>query len=104
MDPYLRKNFSEEKRQAWFRDQYEHPLERKHSIDEVINWFEDNSISFLGSIPSPDFEYKNISQMDGDKGLYTNRVFAQIAMLFSNLGGEGGLCIVVGKRQKKNSR
>ncbi len=104
LDPYLRKNLSEEKRQAWFRDQYDHPLERKHSIDEVMNWFEDNSISFLGSIPGPDFKYKNISQMDGDKGLYTNRVFAQIAMLFSNLGGEGGLCIVVGKKQKRNSR
>jgi ubiquinone/menaquinone biosynthesis C-methylase UbiE len=104
LDPYLRKNLSEEKKQAWFRDQYEHPLERKHSIDEVINWFEDNSISFLGSIPSPNFEFKNISQMDGDKGLYMNRVFAQIAMLFSNLGGEGGLCIVVGKKQKKDGR
>ena len=58
LDPYLRRNLSEEKRRAWFRDQYEHPLERKHSIDEVINWFEDNNISFLGSIPSPKFEFK----------------------------------------------
>ena len=104
LDPYLRKNLSEEKRQAWFHDQYEHPLERKHSIDEVINWFEDNSISFLGSIPSPNFKFKNISQMDGDKGLFINRVFAQITMLFSNLGGEGGLCIVVGKKEKRDDQ
>ena len=104
LDPYLRKNLSEKKRQAWFRDQYEHPLERKHSIDEVINWFEDNSISFLGSIPNPNFEFKNISQMDGDKGSFINRIFAQIIMLFSNLGGEGGLCIVVGKKQKRDGQ
>ena len=104
LDPYLRNNLSEEKRQAWFRDQYEHPLERKHSIDEVINWFEDNSISFLGSIPNPNFEFKNISQMDGDKGSFINRIFAQIMMLFSNLGGEGGLCIVVGKKQKRDGQ
>ena len=104
LDPYLRKNLSEEKRQAWFRDQYEHPLERKHSIDEVINWFEENSISFLGSIPNPNFEFKNISQMDGDKGIFLNRLFAQITMLFSNLGGEGGLCIVVGKKQKRDGQ
>ncbi len=100
LDPYLRKNISEEKRQAWFRDQYDHPLERKHSIDEVINWFEDNNVSFLGSIPSPNFEYRNISQMDGDKGSFINRIIAQIMMLFSNLGGEGGLCIVVGKKKQ----
>ena len=104
LDPYLRNNLSEEKRQAWFRDQYEHPLERKHSIDEVINWFEDNSISFLGPIPNPNFEFKNISQMDGDKGSFINRIFAQIMMLFSNLGGEGGLCIVVGKKQKRDGQ
>ena len=104
LDPYLRKNLSEEKRQAWFRDQYEHPLERKHSIEEVINWFEKNSVSFLGSIPDPNFEFKNISQMDGDKGSFITRIFAQIMMLFSNLGGEGGLCIVVGKKQKRDGQ
>jgi SAM-dependent methyltransferase len=101
LDPYLRrKSLSEEKKRAWFRDQYDHPIERKHSIDEVINWFEENSISFLGSIPSPSFEFQNISQMSGYKGTYINRFFAQISMLFSNLGGEGGLCIVVGKKNK----
>lgn len=104
LDPYLRKNLSDEKRRAWFRDQYEHPLERKHSIDEVIHWFEDNNISFMGSIPSPNFEFKNISEMDGDKGTYLNRLFAQVTMLFSHLGGEGGLCIVVGKKQKRNEQ
>ena len=101
LDPYLRNNLSDEKKQAWFQDQYDHPLERKHSIDEVMHWFEENDISFLGSIPSPDLEYKNVSHMDGYKGLFINRVFAQIKMLFSNLGGEGGLCIVVGKKSKK---
>ena len=102
LDPYLRQNLSEEKRRAWFRDQYEHPLERKHTIDDVINWFEDNSISFLGSIPNPNFEYKTISQMDGYKGTFINRILAQIMMLFSTLGAEGGLCIVVGKKKIKS--
>lgn len=99
LDPYLRKNLSEVRRQAWFRDQYDHPIERKHSIDEVINWFKDSNISFLGSIPSPNFEFKNTTQMDGDKGSFISRIFAQIIMLFSNLGNEGGLCIVIGKKK-----
>ncbi len=98
LDPHLRKNLSEEKKQAWFRDQYDHPVERKHSVDEVINWFEENNISYLGSIPSPSFQFENVSQMNGFKGTYLERTFAQISMLFSNLGGEGGLCIVVGKK------
>lgn len=104
LDPHLRRSLSNEKRRAWFRDQYEHPLERKHSIDEVIDWFESNNISFMGSIPSPNFEFKTTSEMDGDKGTFLGRLFAQVIMLFSHLGGEGGLCIVVGKKQKRNNQ
>ena len=100
LDPHLRKNLSKEKNRAWFRDQYEHPVERKHSLDEVMSWFEENNISYLGSIPSPSFEFENVSQMKGYKGTYFQRLLAQIGMLFSNLGGEGGLCIVVGKKNK----
>lgn len=98
LDPHLRKNLSKEKRIAWFRDQYEHPIERKHSLDEVISWFDQNGISYLGSIPSPSLKLMNLSSMDGHKGTYFQRFCAQLFMLFSNLGGEGGLCIVIGKK------
>ena len=54
--------------------------------------------------PFLDFGFKNISQMDGDKDIFLNRLFAQITMLFSNLGGEGGLCIVDGKKQKRDGQ
>ena len=40
--------------------------------------------------------------MVGDKSSFINRVFSQVIMLFSNLGGEGGLCIVVEKKQKRD--
>ncbi len=99
LDPHLRKELSKEKRQAWFRDQYEHPLERKHSLDEVIQWFEETNVTFMGSIPCPRFKFRTISQMDGFKGSYLARFISQVMMLFSNLGGEGGLCIVVGKKK-----
>ncbi len=101
MDPHLRKNISKEKSFAWFRDQYEHPVERKHSLDEVINWFDENNIKFLGSIPSSTFggSFKKINEMDGNRGTWFERICVQIMMLFSNLGGEGGLFIVIGQRQ-----
>ena len=63
-----------------------------------MSWFKENSISYLGSIPSPTFQFETVSQMNGYKGNYFERVCAQVSMLFSNLGGEGGLCIVIGKR------
>ena len=101
MDPHLRKNISKDKGFAWFRDQYEHPVERKHSLDEVINWFDENNIKFLGSIPSATFggSFKKINEMDGNRGTWFERICAQIMMLFSNLGSEGGLFMVIGRRQ-----
>ena len=40
--------------QAWFRDQYAHPHKTRHSIDEVLGWFEDNRVDFVSSIPAAD--------------------------------------------------
>ena len=34
------------KRESWFKDQYEHPHESKHTIGEVINWLELNNFDF----------------------------------------------------------
>ncbi len=102
LDPYLRKNLSEEKKIAWFRDQYEHPIERKHSMDEVIRWFEKNDIMFLGSAPSLATQRSSIQTMNGYKGSILRRIFIQIKMLFSNLGAEGGLFIMVGKKKSSS--
>lgn len=103
LDPHLRKIYSEEKKRAWLRDQYEHPIERNHTIDEVIEWFDRNDISFLGSIPNLDFDgEKKISKMNGNRQNWFIRFFAQFLMVFSNLGSEGGLFIVIGKRNNNS--
>ena len=33
------------------RDQYIHPVERKHSMSEVLGWFDEAGFSFISSIP-----------------------------------------------------
>ena len=42
MDPIVRKmnKNDNEKRKSWIKDQYEHPIESSHTIDEVLNWFD----------------------------------------------------------------
>jgi 2-polyprenyl-3-methyl-5-hydroxy-6-metoxy-1,4-benzoquinol methylase len=37
---------------AWFADQYCHPHESKHTIDEVLRWFEETGIEFVRGVPS----------------------------------------------------
>ena len=101
LDPYLRKNLSYEKQRAWFLDQYEHPLESKHTIDEVLSWFDECDVQFLGSVPGTDLENTSvpIAQMDGHRGSWIERIAAQVMMLFSPYGAEGGLFLMVGKKK-----
>jgi len=40
-----------EKRRTWWADQYEHPHESTHTVDEVLRWFAQNGISYVSSFP-----------------------------------------------------
>ncbi len=100
LDPTLRKlKLDEDEKNAWIRDQYLHPVESLHTIDEVLKWFEENNIEFISSIPSSDFDYNydNIFEKK-HKGTYYSRVINQISMLFNQLGSDGGLFILIGKK------
>ncbi len=102
MDPYLRRELSAEKKQAWWRDQYEHPIETKFTIEDVMRWFDQNNVEFLGSIPCATFEsdLKSIKDMRGDRGTYVTRLYAQLGMVFST-SAEGGLFITIGQKKKQ---
>ncbi len=87
---------------AWFRDQYKHPQESKHSYDEVLkDWFEPNGIEFLSSIPKigpapflPD-EQLFAQHPAGSK---LSRVLTQIDMLMGG-GVDGALFIMIGRKK-----
>lgn len=40
-----------EKLRTWWADQYEHPHETTHTVDEVVGWFARNGISYVTSFP-----------------------------------------------------
>ncbi len=103
IDPTLRKlKVSDKEKKAWILDQYVHPVEYSHTLDEVINWFNKNNVEFISSIPSCDFllnEYENIFDKQS-KGSYFTRLAKQFGMLFNNLGSDGGLFVVIGKKNE----
>tara|TARA_B100001063_G_scaffold241007_1_gene267101 strand:- start:3886 stop:4782 length:897 start_codon:yes stop_codon:yes gene_type:complete len=99
-DPILRKlKLDEDEKKAWIRDQYLHPIESLHTIDEVLNWFKKNNIEFISSIPSSDFDfdYKNIFEKK-PIGTFYSRIVNQFSMIFNQLGSDGGLFILIGKK------
>jgi ubiquinone/menaquinone biosynthesis C-methylase UbiE len=101
IDPTLRNlKFNENEKNAWIRDQYIHPIESLHTIDEVLTWFEKNQISFISSIPSADFDYDyNDIFEKKSSGSFFSRIFNQILMLFNSLGSDGGLFVLIGKKK-----
>lgn len=101
LDPHLRNRLSPEKRRAWINDQYYHPQERKHSISEVMHWFDEAGFSFTSSIPKiiGDFTSNEPLFSPQNPGTSFDRTIAEINMLFSSFGGEGGLFICIGQKK-----
>jgi SAM-dependent methyltransferase len=52
-DPVLRERGNEPaRREAWLRDQYQHPEEHRHTLAEVQGWFAENRVEYLRAYPS----------------------------------------------------
>jgi len=86
---------------AWFRDQYKHPHESKHSMDEVLRWFKDSNVEFVSSIPSiGDTEFDDEEPMfeNHPPGTRLGRVSSELEMLISG-GRDGGLFIMIGRKR-----
>ena len=104
IDPVLRSSSSDQQKLAWLRDQYEHPVESLHSLSEVLQWFEEENIEFISSIPSTTAASDNFEKLfeRQSQGGFFSRILAETLMLFSTQGGEGGLFIVLGKKKSDN--
>ena len=100
-DPVLRDRRSEPaRREAWVRDQYQHPEEHSHTLAQVQGWFAENGVEYVRAYPSALFG----SDLDE---LFTSaadnwRLEGWLAQLgwIRSLGHEGGLFVTVGRRME----
>lgn len=86
------------RKQAWLRDQYQHPEEHRHTVGEVQQWFRSNRIEYLRTYPAT---------MLGDEpdDLFAPAAddwkaeawLAQLGWMWT-LGHEGGLFFTIGRR------
>ncbi len=98
-DTVLRERAGEpERREAWLRDQYQHPEEHCHTLAEVQRWFAENQIEYLRSYPSavfgeePDDLFASATDNWRPEGW-----LAQLGWM-RTLGHEGGLFFTIGRR------
>ena len=98
-DPVLRDRENEPaRRQAWLRDQYQHPEEHRHTLAEIQNWFAQNDVEYLRAYPSAVLgeDSEELFTRAGDNWRVEGWL-AQIAWM-GTLGPEGGLFVTVGRR------
>lgn len=43
---------SDQKLRAWYLDQYAHPQETRHTVDQVLRWFDEEGFDLAGAVPS----------------------------------------------------
>lgn len=101
LDPVLKKidKKNVDKREAWIKDQYEHPIESSHSYDEILSWFKETNIEFINTIPNTFFNNETFNYFDKIQPRnFFIRIIEQINMIFSRQGKEGGLFIFIGKK------
>lgn len=101
LDPRLRGKGEAARREAWFMDQYRHPHETKHSIDEVLGWFDAAGFDFTSCVPTiGDTEFSEEMRLfePHPRGRYLDRLSTEIEMLMTG-GADGGLYIMVGRRR-----
>ena len=103
LDPRLRdQSLSNEKRHTWFMDQYKHPHESKHSIGEVLHWFDKCEIEFINSVPK-DRAFETFSHQEklftaNQRGSWFDHFVVQTGMVFSG-SKEGGFFTMIGRKK-----
>ena len=99
----INKNFSKEKRFAWFLDQYKNPKESTHTFGEVLKWFNEVNLEYISSIPfsfSKDslLHEKLFSKKKNTSKL--NIIVNEINQAFSlQQIKEGGFFVVIGRKK-----
>jgi SAM-dependent methyltransferase len=99
-DPVLReRGHDPARREAWLRDQYQHPEEHRHTLGEVQAWFEENDVEYLRAYPSAVLggQPGNVFASTADNW----RVEGWLAQLgwMRTVGREGGLFFTIGRRR-----
>jgi carbamoyltransferase len=101
LDPHFAQMRSQHRVDAWYRDQYEHPHETCHTIDEVLSWMDEDGMEFINSVPKPD----GSEALGAGESLFearpragaVSRVLSQLAHVPSGYR-EGGFFIMIGRR------
>jgi len=95
-------NLSDEKKYAWFNDQYKNPKESIHTYSEILHWFNDAGIEFVSSIPFS-FSDNLLEKKLFDKQKKSGKLEMLYKEILQSISyrqiKEGGFFIMIGKKK-----
>jgi ubiquinone/menaquinone biosynthesis C-methylase UbiE len=93
------KNLSDSKKYAWYRDQYQNPKEFSYNFFEIIDWFKENNIEYLSSIPFHNFSlYTNLFKKQKVPNFFSVKMKEFFMTFEYSQIKEGGFFIMIGKK------
>lgn len=91
------------RKHTWFLDQYKNPHESKHTIDEVLRWFEKENFNFINGIPkvkaSQTFSENENLFKPSPRGSLFDHLLVQSRLVFTGIR-EGGFFVMIGKKKQ----
>jgi SAM-dependent methyltransferase len=105
LDPILRgHDRGDIKKLAWFADQYKNPHESKHTIGEVLKWFDEAGFDFVYGMPNckafGGFTMRDSIFKTHRRGNWFDHFVVQSRMVYTGKK-EGGFFIMIGRRKKQ---
>ena len=98
-DPVLRDRLCEkDRREAWLRDQYQHPEEHRHTVGEVRSWFDENGVDFVSTYPKLLLGEGQKDLFMPDEDWWSLEAWLSQLSWMTRLGHEGGLFVAIGRR------
>lgn len=93
---------SKEKATSWFLDQYAHPHETRHTVDEVLPWLEENDLEFIRGVPpvkiGESFASSDLLFQRTEPGPRWEHWVAQLKWLFT-ISREGALFDLIAQKR-----
>ena len=88
-------------KEAWIEDQFNHPLERTYSFEEINKWFNENNINLISTVPdATNKNFLKLHENDLKTGIKYDlnklHVLKEISMIFNSYGKDGGLFLFIG--------
>ena len=103
LDYYIRRQWMGNHKQVlWYKDQYKHPHEKTYTVENVLEWFEENNLEYINSIPKIKFgeTFSPQEKLFEKHALGTSfeHWLKQVSFMIT-LSREGGFFITIGQKK-----